>query len=342
MDNRYLYAAARTKTLETEFLDKNHIQQMLSASSPEAAMGVLSSTVYGVWINSLEGYRDYERMLLWELKKTKDYMEKNMPEQKWLTFLYSKYDAHNLKMMFKNTLLEKPNDGCFSELGNLTLEALKLQFAEKTFMGLDKNLKEGALGLVNTQGEGLNPKAIDVTLDRGLYKDLAAITEKSSSDLLKKWLRTQIDLINIETYLRIKNAHGGVSQIKEGLLENGYIAPAVFEKSFNEPLEHLQEKWIVYGYDQLLKRVFVGTRAEEKLGFTDEGANALMGFEKIAEAHLYRLMEEAMYISFGPESLVRYALLKENETKMIRLIMTGKINAISGESIKERLSVAYA
>ncbi|MDK2799758.1 MAG: V/A-type H+/Na+-transporting ATPase subunit [Clostridiales bacterium] len=46
-------------------------------------------------------------------------------------------------------------------------------------------------------------------------------------------------------------------------------------------------------------------------------------------------------MAFGIEPLVAYLMAKENEIKIVRIIMVGKINNISNEIIRERLREAY-
>jgi len=52
-------------------------------------------------------------------------------------------------------------------------------------------------------------------------------------------------------------------------------------------------------------------------------------------------MKDAKYVSFGPEPVIAYIFAKENEIKLIRIIMVGKINGIDGEVIRERLRENY-
>ena len=43
----------------------------------------------------------------------------------------------------------------------------------------------------------------------------------------------------------------------------------------------------------------------------------------------------------GPEPVIAYLLAKENEIKIIRIIMVGKINRLPTEEIRERLRDVY-
>ncbi|HEX30202.1 TPA: V-type ATP synthase subunit C, partial [Candidatus Poribacteria bacterium] len=49
----------------------------------------------------------------------------------------------------------------------------------------------------------------------------------------------------------------------------------------------------------------------------------------------------AKYVAFGIEPLIAYLIAKEHEVKLIRIIMIGKINQLSMDSISERLREPY-
>ena len=63
--------------------------------------------------------------------------------------------------------------------------------------------------------------------------------------------------------------------------------------------------------------------------------------EKVLENKVVELIRKYKNINYGIEPVITYILAKEYEMKAIRLIMTGKINKIPNEVIKERLREIY-
>jgi V/A-type H+-transporting ATPase subunit C len=74
---------------------------------------------------------------------------------------------------------------------------------------------------------------------------------------------------------------------------------------------------------------------------TYQKTDSLTRFEKLADDFLLNNIKQAKYLTFGPEPLAGYLLAKENELKLIRIIMVGKINRLPTEEIKERLRDVY-
>jgi V/A-type H+-transporting ATPase subunit C len=63
--------------------------------------------------------------------------------------------------------------------------------------------------------------------------------------------------------------------------------------------------------------------------------------EKVIDNYLLELARKGKYVTFGVEPIMGYMRAKENETKIIRMIMVGKINNIAADRIRERLRDVY-
>ena len=74
-------------------------------------------------------------------------------------------------------------------------------------------------------------------------------------------------------------------------------------------------------------------------GFKESNSASLL--EKISDNYIMDLMKGAKLVTFGPDRLLAYIYAKETEIKIIRIIMVGKLNNITGEVIRERLRESY-
>ncbi|MFA6170461.1 MAG: V-type ATPase subunit [Candidatus Margulisiibacteriota bacterium] len=66
-------------------------------------------------------------------------------------------------------------------------------------------------------------------------------------------------------------------------------------------------------------------------------SGSLFALERETDNHLFSIMKEAKYLTFGIEPLLGFLFAREQEQKMIRLIMTAKLQKIPSQLIKERL-----
>lgn len=69
---------------------------------------------------------------------------------------------------------------------------------------------------------------------------------------------------------------------------------------------------------------------------------SLTRFEKLSDDYIINYVKKKRYVVLGLEPLVGYFIAKQTEIRNAGIIMVGKINNISGETIRERLRETYA
>ncbi|MCD5401870.1 V-type ATPase subunit, partial [candidate division NPL-UPA2 bacterium] len=63
--------------------------------------------------------------------------------------------------------------------------------------------------------------------------------------------------------------------------------------------------------------------------------------ERLADNCLLSYLRRAKYVVFGLEPLIAYLLARENEIKMLRIIMVGKLNGLPTDLLRSRLRDTY-
>lgn len=66
-----------------------------------------------------------------------------------------------------------------------------------------------------------------------------------------------------------------------------------------------------------------------------------MELEKLRDNYILNFSKIGKYVTFGIEPLVGFITAKENDIKNIRIILSGKLNNISNDKIKERIRDTY-
>jgi V/A-type H+-transporting ATPase subunit C len=67
----------------------------------------------------------------------------------------------------------------------------------------------------------------------------------------------------------------------------------------------------------------------------------LATLEKFSDNYLLNYIKPAKFAILGIEPVLGYLLAKEHEIKLLRIIMIGKLNGLSSESIREKLRETY-
>ena len=69
--------------------------------------------------------------------------------------------------------------------------------------------------------------------------------------------------------------------------------------------------------------------------------NSMAAFERWCDDQLIQMIRPQRYNYFGIEPLAAYILGRENEIRMVRLILSAKINGLSDDILRERLRITY-
>ncbi|MDD4503310.1 MAG: V-type ATP synthase subunit C [Clostridiaceae bacterium] len=330
-ENKYLYSVTRVRALETKLLDKAKIERMIESKSADEIIKILYETEYASSISEMKDVEDYETVLSKELSKTYELLREISPVPELTSLFLLRYDIHNLKTLLKSSYLGEENDEILSGIGIIPIQRLKEMVKEKDFSDLDPILRECAEEVVGEFTVNPDPQLIDVTLDKCLYNLMYKTALDNKSSFLMEYISTQIDMINIKSLVRVKAIGYGRDFLKKVILINGKLDYAFFNEIFDESLETLIERLAFKDYGKVVEEGisnYIKTKSLTK-------------FEKLSDDFIFEIAKKGKYVAFGIEPLVGYLMAKENETKIIRMIMVGKINEIPNELIRERLRDVY-
>jgi V/A-type H+-transporting ATPase subunit C len=330
-DDKYLYAVTRVRSLETKLLDKAKIERMIDTKNAEDVVKVLSETEYASLVSEMNSALDYEMLLLKELEKTYEFLREIAPSKEIATLFLIKYDIHNLKVLLKSSLLGVENDELLISIGSIPVNKLKEMVKEKNFRDFDPIIDDALQGIYSNVAETPEPQSIDLVLDKCQYKIMYNLAKQSKNSFLMSFISAQIDMINIKSFLRIRVMGLGREFLTKVILSNGKIDDDFYSKYFDEPIDTIAEKLWATDYYKVIQEgleSFVKTKSFTKL-------------ERLIDDYILELAKKGKYVAFGIEPIVGYLMAKENEVKIIRIIMVGKINDIPNDIIRERLRDVY-
>ncbi len=330
-NDQYAYAVGRVRAMETRLLDRSKIERMVEASSAEEALKVLGETEYAEYLAGLKNIYDYDTMLDQELHRVYLELHRFSPEPELVGLFACKFDYHNLKVLLKAQKMgEKRDELLVRDVGNIPLAVLIRAVNEEDYTNLPSKMRQAAEQISEAFRLEANPQLVDLLLDRAMFLEIFEKLEKLDSSYLKEYFTYLVDLINIKTYLRVKRTNNSREFLEQALLPFG-------EKDMTrlvqlvDPLEVLVDRLMSSRYAQFIED---GIQTYQK-------TDTLTRFEKLADNFLLKHVKKAKYVTFGPEPLAAFILAKENEIKVIRIIMVGKINQLPTEEIKERLRDVY-
>lgn len=327
----YAYAVARIRALENSLIVSEKVDRMVDAYSASDALKVLSDTVYGSQLSVLESDQDYEKVLTEDLKRTSYLIREISPNSEITDLFLIKHDFHNLKVLFKSKVLETDASYLLVEGGTVPLETLKSSVSSGSYISLPGFLKSAAEETESIISVKPDPQKIDLGLDKAMFAHITAECTKLKNEFVCGYFARLIDLTNIKSLVRIKKMGESIELLKDVIYPGGRYALSFFVKALDEPYERLIE---TFAYSAFGNCIEAGINEFLKNG-------SLSVYERCMDDHLNAYIKANKRNPFGIEPIVGFLNAKENEARLIRTIMVGKINNIPNSVIRERLRELY-
>lgn len=315
MDTRYAYITGRVRALEARLLDKLKMERMIAATSAKASLSELEETDYGPYVSQLKNINNFEDLLHDELKRLYSFIDKGSLDKELTDLFRMHYDFHNLRVFLKNKFKEKPlslEELPFINLG--TIEPLKIGEAKK-FLQIQK---QATIAFE----ENKNPQDIDLILDKEYYKRCLEKARESENEFVINLFCREIDLLNIKVFFRCRVLKKNKDFFSKALIVRGILTKKLF-------LEFYEKEEGAF-----LRKLSFTPYAKAVMGYEKEG---LGGLELSCDNFFLECLKKTKLITAGLEVLIAYLIAKENEIKLLRSILTGKINEIPAQMIRERM-----
>lgn len=321
----------RLRVLETRLLDKAKIDRMIDGDSANEALKVLQESEYAGVMTGVKRPEDYEMVLARELKRVYELMYDASPVKSLVDIMGIKYDYHNIKVILKGMFLQKDFSHMLIPVGMIDVQTLKHSIENNNLGDLNETMKEGIIKAKEVFEETKDPQVIDIILDNTMFKEMREIAKQIDDKFVDKYVKVTIDSTNIKTLLRVKKQKKDKDFLEEVIIEGGEIDKDTLISMLHDAPENISNKLAFTDYGEMIK---LGIEDFTKSGSVNE-------LERLVDNYIMNMMKEAKYIPFGIEPLLAYIYAKETEIKIVRIIMVGKLNNISGEVIRERLRDIY-
>jgi V/A-type H+-transporting ATPase subunit C len=374
-DLRFAHAAARVRLLEQRLLDRGRIERLLEAAGAEEILRLLAETEYGLAVADLRNTADYEQVLTAELQRVYALVKSFSPEPRLLEAWAARHSFHNLKALLKAAFRGEPVDeAALSPVSTLARDRLDIAVAEamKPADGPARRLTGASLpevpggpppvrigGLVGERVAGPEvteyvaraaeaavaayrtfggPEESDQAVDAVYQEYLLALSGVPGAEFLRGWVERWADLTNLRTFLRFALAGRDAGTMRRALLPGGTIAADHLGQAFRSASD---PRGRLAALQNLAAATpYAGLVAEGVGRFEAEGL--LHEFERLMDLYLLAYLRRAKRETFGLAPVWAYLMAKEQEVRLLRLILVGKSAGLSRERLRERMFDAYA
>jgi V/A-type H+-transporting ATPase subunit C len=325
-ERTFAYAVGRIRALETKLLDNSQLERINEAADLTEALTKLGETEYAPVVAGLKQPQQFEPALNAELGRVARLVRELSGDAPEFQVFLRRYDLQNLKLILKKPTVAASG---LSNLGLWEPEWLLKRMAEGDLADFPPEIRQAVEEAQNAFSRSGDGQEIDRILDSAWFSYGSQILTAGISPLLTSWWAALIDLTNLRTFIRLRLIGMTPVDFEKFFIANGQLSRDSFRELWEQPNEKVALWLAKTPYDQIS-------------GDQAANLNSLSRLEREFDNYLISLMAAAKLNAFGIEPLIAYFLAKEQEVKVLRLILVGKINQVANAEIKERLRRAYA
>jgi len=330
-DWRYIYQTAQVRLLEMQMLSPATFLDMANAESFEAAAELLAASEYALppgLAKSRQALSEMDNILRLRRSAVREMFLDFMIDEPIAELFRTRDDFANLRLAVRRTVTEKPLGTDYSNEGNVPPELFEQIFAEETepddrpvFPDYVQQAVEQAI-LAYYQNKDI--RRIDYAIDKFQAEYNLNKAHELESIFLLGLFRIQIDLTNIRTMLRLKFTE---SEQRNVFLEGGFIGLERFQHGLDLGYEALGPLFFVTPYYRIVET-----------GASYLASNkSFLKAEQQCDEFLTGFLKSTIQITVGTQPIIAFLLMKENEIRTVRLILTAKKNHLDAKLILDRL-----
>ena len=339
-DWRYTFQTAIVRALETQMLTRTTLLDMANAENFEQAVDLLATSEYAL-PQAGRSFSQMENILRLRRTAARELFANLMLDTPIVELFRTRDDFANLRLALRRMLTKKPIGADYSREGNFPPERFAEVFEEENYQLLPDYMAEAAeqavlayyqnrapalLAAMRRSGrEQKDIRQIDYAIDRFGAEYNLKKARRLKSRFLEGLFRLQIDLTNIRTMLRLKFTE---SEQRNVFLKGGYIELERLRYGLDIGYEAAGPLFFVTPYHRV---------AETAAGYLASDKSFLRA-EQQCEEFLTGFLKTTIQITAGPQPIIAFLLMKENEIRTVRLILTAKRNSRDTKLILDRLA----
>jgi V/A-type H+-transporting ATPase subunit C len=323
-DWAYLFEIGQVRVLEMRLLTRAALMDMAGAPDFEQAVELLSGTEYVLppFNRSLAAV---ESVLRDRRTAVRALFSELMINKRIAAMMRWRDDFANLRLGLRRVLTKKPVGDGYSDDGSAPVERLKQALSEENFASLPNHMQtavEDALGAYYVGGKEI-PR-IDYAIDACQSRFNLTEAARIGSPFLLNFFRIQADLTNIRTMFRLKFRQ---SDQRNVFLDGGFLSIDRLTHCLDVGYEAAGAVFHTTPYHELV--------AAGAAYLASHGSFLML--ERHCEEYMLGFLRSTRAIVTGHQPLVAYLLMKENEIRAVRTVLTARANGMELRLILDRL-----
>jgi len=313
---------AQIRAKENKLLSDKDIQKLMQSESYEEALRFLRDRGWGSGEDSTaEELLRNERDNLWKA------MRGMCNEQEMHTFDIFRIpkDYHNFKAAIKEAYVQKEVPNIYLEGGTIPVEKIKAAAGSGDFSSFPSRIANATSQAREVLFHTGDSQMCDVIIDREALLAMKQAAKETGNDLLIEYAELKCVAANINIAIRACKAKKNMDFMQKAFAECDSISVGSLMAA------------AIDGIDAIYAYLEKSSYADAIEAIKESPA----AFDRWCDNRIIAMVKPQKYNPFTISPLAAYVVAKENEIKSVKIILSGKINQLPDEKIKERLRESY-
>lgn len=320
-ETQYVYAVARIRSKELSLINNQFLDQLLASKSYDECLQLLAGKGWG---NS-ESIINAETLLSAEREKTWNLIGEMVKDMSVFdVFLYAN-DYHNLKAAIKIVCTDSKLNQVFISHGTIDAAIILKAIKERDETLLPEHMRQAAQEALQTLLHTRDGQLCDIIIDKAALDAIYAAGKNSENSLIRDYAELTVAAADIKTAVRSQKTSKSIDFVQRALAKCDSLDVDILARASVSGLDDICEYLTTTSYESAVQALRESPSA----------------FERWCDNLIIEKIRPQKYNPFSIGPLAAYILAKENEIKTVRIILSGKLNELPTESMRERLREMY-
>ncbi len=319
MTEEYIYAVARVRSRELSLLSRQDVDQLMACRTYDECLRTLSDKGWG------GGDSQAEAILAAEEEKTWAFIHELTEDLTPFNVLLYPTDYNNLKAAIKSVVTGAEPHDVFLPGGSIDPQVMLRCVREGDFSELPPDMAAAGDQAYHTLLQTEDGQLCDVILDKACITGLLQCGRDSGVDILRDYAELTAAVSDIKIAVRACKTGKSRAFLEAALAPCGTLDAASLAAAACKSLEDLFAYLSVTPYGEAAERL----------------KESYSAFEKYCDDRVMDLIKEQKMNPFTVGPLFAYVLARRNEISTVRIILSGKLNELDDNMIRERLRDMY-
>ncbi len=315
-ESQWAFLTSYVRAFEKMLLNEDDYEKLLASNTPDELFKNIEGTSYGKYFSNLQELQKADELLENVYKTILLDIKRLSPQN----FIFNYFSIQKDFVKIRRTLKEKVKEDSLDENFSLEGSPLWIMMDEIEVPTEYINATKEIISTFLTEN---NLQAIDFSCDKETLRLLFRLAETYKNKLIYDFTKSFIELKNLLAIYRIKSMY-----LKEEII-NKTIFPCkegieieTYRKLYDTQIGEWENILKPFGYGEIFAEVF-----EKKETYK---------IEKKVDQYLLENLSRFRKVSLGIEPTFCFMFLLNTEIQNLNLIITGILNGLPSNIIKER------